>query len=138
MAFLFDTDALSEIFRKRPSPSYLEWLGTVPRSDQFASAISLGELYRGVYRLPSRNRWLERFDHHLLPAITVLPFDLEVARVYGRIRAELEAAGRMPGEADLQIAATALHHDLTVVTGNLDHFQRVPGLRVGRQFADRR
>lgn len=41
-------------------------------------------------------------------------------------------------DADLQIAATALHYDLTLITGNLRHFERVPGLQVGRALADAR
>jgi tRNA(fMet)-specific endonuclease VapC len=61
---------------------------------------------------------------------TVLPYDVATARVYGRIRAELEAAGQILADADLQIAATALHHNLELVTGNLRHFERIAGLRI--------
>ena len=42
MAYLFDTDAISEVLRKRPLAEYLEWLGTVPREDQHTSAICIG------------------------------------------------------------------------------------------------
>jgi predicted nucleic acid-binding protein len=138
VSYLFDTDALSEVLRKRPSATYLAWLQTVPRTDQFASVISLAELYRGAYRSPARRRWLERIDRHLIRSVTFVAFDPETARIYGRIRAHLEADGRLPGEGDLQIAATALHHGLTVVTGNIRHFERVPGLRLSHAFADRR
>ena len=40
MAFLFDTDAISETLRPRPDPGYLAWLDTVPRDEQFASAVT--------------------------------------------------------------------------------------------------
>ena len=137
MGYLFDTDALSELTRRRPTPAYVAWLREVPEEAQFASAISAGELYRGAYRATDPGRWLARIET-ILGAITVLPYDREVARTYGEIRADLERAGRLPGEADLQIAATALHHGLVVVTGNVRHFERVPGLRVDRIFEDLR
>lgn len=43
MAFLFDTDAISEPLRRQPLPVYMEWLRTVPRSEQFTSAVVVGE-----------------------------------------------------------------------------------------------
>lgn len=138
MPYLFDTDALSEVFRRKPAEPFLAWLATVPADEQAASAVSIGEFYRGAFRSPQRDRWLERIDDELLPRLVVLPYDTPVARRYGEIRASLEADGTMPGEADLQIAATALHHGLSVVTGNVRHFERVPGLRVERILADSR
>jgi tRNA(fMet)-specific endonuclease VapC len=66
----------------------------------------------------------------VLPAVTVLLYDVEVARVYGALQAQLEAAGGVLAYADLQIAATAVHHDLELVTGNLRPFRRVTGLRL--------
>ena len=70
--------------------------------------------------------------------LTVLPYDTGVARTYGQIHAQLEEAGQMPGEADLMIAATALRHGLVVVTGNLRHYKRVPGLEVEEILAKAR
>ena len=66
--------------------------------------------------------------------MTVLSYDVAAARVYGQIRAQLESAGRPLADADLQIAATALVHDLELVTGNVKHFRRVPGLRIARRL----
>ena len=60
----------------------------------------------------------------------VFPFDENAAEEYGRLRAYLEAQGTPIGHPDTQIAAIALANDLTVVTGNVRHFQRVPGLAV--------
>ena len=62
--------------------------------------------------------------------LTVLAFDEEAARSYAELRQFLEARGIPIGIADTQIAATALANDLTVVTGNVRHFSRVPGLRL--------
>ena len=138
MAWLFDTDAISELLRKRPSRGYVRWLGGIPREDQFTSAVTVGELYRGAFRSGEQARHLENIEGRVLPAVTVLPFDTAVARVYGEICAWLEAAGRPLADAELQIAATALHHGLRLVTGNLKHFRRVPGLAVEPVLAEAR
>ena len=138
MAYLFDTDAISELLKPRPSAIYVRWLSAIPREEQFTSAVVVGELYKGAFRSSASARHLENIEEHLLPAVTVLPFDTAAARIYGAIRARLEAAGRPLADADLQIAATALLHDLAVVTGNLHHFKRVPDLRISTVLAEAR
>lgn len=130
MAYLFDTDAISEVLKKKPAAAYLHWLRGIPREDQFTSAVVVGELYKGAFRSPDVGHHLDNIENHLLPALTVLPYEIAAARVYGQIRAHLEQAGRSLADADLQIAATALLHDLELVTGNVRHFSRVPGLRI--------
>ena len=77
-------------------------------------------------------------DVDRLPAVSVLPFDGAVARVYGEIGAALESAGKPLADADLRIAATALHHGLHLVTGNLKRFRRVPGLLIETVLAGNR
>jgi predicted nucleic acid-binding protein len=129
MAYLFDTDAISELLRPRPVPDYLEWLRGVPREDQFTSAVVIGELYRGAFRSPARERHLANIRQRLLPAVTVLPYDMAVAEVCGLLSAQLEVAGQSLADADLQIAATAVYHNLELVSGNLRHFARIPQLR---------
>lgn len=138
MAFLFDTDSISEVFKKRPHPSYLRWLATIPRAEQYTSAVTIGELFRGAFGSSSPERHLVNIESRLLPSITVLPYDVAVARVYGEIQAQLAQSGKGLADADLQIAATAIHHGLELVTGNLRHFERVPGLKVHRALIDAR
>jgi predicted nucleic acid-binding protein len=130
VAFLFDTDAISEVLRRRPSPEYVTWLSGIPRAEQFTSAVVVGELFKGAYRSDDARRHLRNIETRVLPAVTVLSYDVEVARVYGALRAQLEEAGQTLADADLQIAATAVHHDLELVTGNLRHFRRINGLRL--------
>lgn len=130
MAYLFDTDALSEPLRPRPLPSYMRWLAGIPREEQFASAVSIGELYKGAFRGRDPDRILRGIASNVLPAVTVLSFDVGAAQVYGRIEAFLSGRGQRLMDADLQIAATAIHHDLEIVTGNLRHFERIPGLKI--------
>ena len=138
MPFLFDTDAVSELLRPKPFAEYVEWVRTVPREDQFMSSVSVGELYHGAFRSQARDRHLKNIEQRVLPAVTILPYDVSVARIFGQIRAELELAGTRLDDADLQIAATALHHGLELVTGNIRHFARVPNLRLNRTLADLR
>lgn len=138
MPYLFDTDAVSELLRPRPSLSYVQWVRTVPREDQFISAVTVGEFYQGAYRSKARDRHIANIEGRVLTAVTVLPFDTAVAKVFGRVRAALEAAGTRLEDADLQIAATAVHHGLELVTGNLRHFARVPELRFSRALTDAR
>lgn len=73
---------------------------------------------------------MSRLDRMILPNVTVLPFDEEAARTYGRIKAQLMHSGNVIGDEDIQIAAIALDRDFTVVTGNVRHFEMVPGLAV--------
>lgn len=138
MAFLFDTDAISEALRRRPLPAYLRWLETIPRAEQFTSAVVVGELYKGAYRSANREFHLEQIQARVLPAVTVLPYDAGVARAYGEIDAQLHRLHLPLADADLQIAATALHHGLLMVTGNIRHFARIPGLSLVPVLAEAR
>ena len=130
MAFLFDTDAISELLRPHPHSRYVEWLQSIPREDQFTSAVTIGELYKGAYRSQARDLHLSNIERRVLPVVTVLPYDVATANVYGQLRAQLERIGQILADADLQIAATAIYHDLELVTGNLRHFNRITQVRV--------
>ena len=129
MAYLFDTDAISELLKPRPAAGYVRWLASIPRDEQFTSAVVVGELYKGAFRSSAVTRHLENVEKRVLPAVTVLSYDTAAARVYGQVRVQLESAGRPLADADLQIAATAVYHNLELVTGNLRHYSRIPTLR---------
>jgi predicted nucleic acid-binding protein len=130
MAFLFDTDAISEVLRPRPATKYIQWLIAIPREEQCTSAIVIGELYKGAYRSHACERHLSNIEQRIIPAVTVLPFDVGVAKIFGKIRADLEEKGEILPDADIQIAATALYHELELVTGNIRHFQRIHDLKL--------
>jgi predicted nucleic acid-binding protein len=136
--YLFDTDAISEVLRSKPAPAYLRWLRRVPREDQFTSAVALGELYKGAFRSAATAKHLRNIDERVLPELTVLPYDQDVARIFGQVQAELEDTGLVLADADAQIAATAIHHDLELVTGNVKHFKRIATLRISLALADAR
>ena len=138
MAFLFDTDAISELLRKRPAPSYIKWLMNIPKEDQYTSAVVIGELYKGAYRSQARERHLANIEDRILPSVTVLPYDLGCAKIFGKVRGYLEETGANLPDADIQIAATAIYHELTLVTGNLSHFERIDKLRLNTILSDSR
>ena len=72
----------------------------------------------------------------MLPFLGIMDFDAASAEVYGRLRSELERQGLPLADADLMIASIALHHDLTLISGNTRHFARVPGLKLENWLED--
>src|SRR5580658_1202408 len=93
------------------------------------SSISLAELEFGEAKSDQPSRSLKVF-REFLREIPVLPFDESGARIYGQVRAELERRGLGIGGNDLLISATALAHNLVLVTRDIGEFGRVDGLRV--------
>ncbi len=138
MAFLFDTDAISELLRQCPARSYVKWIMKVAREEQFTSAVVIGELYKGAYRSQDWERHLTNIEQRFLPAVTVLPYDISIAKVFGKIRAHLEEIGTILPDADIQIAATAISHNLELITGNLRHFNRISDLKLNNILANSR
>jgi predicted nucleic acid-binding protein len=130
VAYLFDTNAISEVFRPRPNAELIDWLDGLPREDQHTSTVVIAELYEAAYRSPAREKWLTRIQESVRPTMTVLAFDLACAHEFGRLQAQLKDAGTPIGDVDTLIAATALRHGLTVVTADDRHFRRVPGLQL--------
>ena len=128
--YLFDTDTLSQLMRRVPSPTLIARLADTPPEHQFTSAITVAEMVNGAYRSPHRDTLLHQFESRLWPNLLILPFDTLAAESFGRLRANLEQEGLPLAEPDLRIASIALAHDLTLVTGNVRHFARVPRLRV--------
>ncbi len=110
-------------------------MATTAREDRTTSSITLSELLFGAHRAGARSTELLTRIRAALPRSPLIPFDDAAAEEYGRLRAHLEAQGTPIGQADTQIAAIALANDLTVVTGNVRHFERVPGLTVENWLA---
>jgi predicted nucleic acid-binding protein len=127
--YCFDTDVLSATMRREPDLALVRRLAQLPPSEQFTTAITLGELLYGAERRGS-DRLREAVRGLVAGALTVLPFDEAAADIYGPLRARLEASGEPLDEPDLRIASIALARDLTLVTANVRHFDRVPDLRV--------
>ena len=136
MSFLLDTDVLSDDIKPRPSGKVNAWI-EANESNLYTSAITVGEIRRGIARLPAgerRNR-LERWFEGLLVRMhgRILAYNTRVAETWGDLVAELERRGEKMPMADSLIAAVAKRHNLTVATRNTTDFARV-GLRVVNPF----
>ena len=127
--YCFDTDVLSAVIRRDPPLALIRRLAQVPPTEQATTTITLGELLYGAAKRGS-DRLTRRVREVVTLATVILPFDADAAEVYGPLRAQLENEGRRLAEPDLRIASIALPRGLTVVTGNVRHFSRVPGLAV--------
>jgi predicted nucleic acid-binding protein len=132
--YCFDTDVVSATMRRDPPLHLVRRLAVVPVAEQFTTSITLGELVYGAARKGSAEL-VQRVRELVVSGLAVVAFDLPAAEVYGGLRAQLDREGRRLAEPDLRIAAIALSRDLTLVTGNVRHFQRVPGLRVENWLA---
>ena len=129
--YLLDTDILSNLLKPMPSARLIVKLASVPPEEQFTSSITLGELIYAACRQTTRAAvLLGQIDNTLLPNLPIPPFDETAARRYGQLRTQLERQGTPIGDAGVRIAAIALAGGFTMVTGNVRHFQRVPGLTV--------
>jgi predicted nucleic acid-binding protein len=127
--FCFDTDVISAAMRPAPPMQLVRRLARTPVGEQCTTAITLGEILYGASRA-GRPGLVERLRTLVTAAQAVIPFDGMAAEAYGPLRAELERTGKRLDGSDLRIASIALSRDLTLVTGNVRHFERVPGLRI--------
>jgi tRNA(fMet)-specific endonuclease VapC len=129
--YMFDTDALSFIIngKIRYYPSYEVFLRDVPSASQYTCAPVVGELYAGAHKKREPHKMIERI-RSLLSRLVIHPFDRREAEIYGAIRAQLEQQGKRLDDMDLSIAACALAHNMTLVTGNEKPFSRIPKLRL--------
>ena len=124
--YLLDTNiCIYAINGKHPGLS--RRLLTVHPNDIFISSVTVGELEYGA----AKSRWGSRtrqIMYAFLANFTILPFTEKDAVLFGRLRAELAAAGTPIGAYDLMIAAQGLSGNVTVVTHNIREFSRVPGI----------
>ncbi len=129
LMFLFDTDVITNVLKKRPSRALLQRLAVVPRNQQHISTVTVTEIVYGAMKSTRPAYHLENLEKILLPSVHVVGFDAKAAYVCGRIRAELERKGQPLDIADLQIAATAIAENFTLITGNTRHFNRIKELK---------
>ncbi len=125
--YLLDTNALSDLIRD-PGGEVAARLALVGPDQVCTSVIVAAELRYGAAKRASA-RLSERVDT-ILRQVPVKPVEPPSDQIYGRIRADLEAAGVSIGDHDLLIAAHALSLGCILVTDNEREFRRVPGLSV--------
>lgn len=128
--YLFDTDAITNILKPRPSPELARRLESIAKSQLFLSAITVGEIVYGALKSAKPRYHIDNLEHILLPSMNILTFDTAAAYHYGRLRAIQEKKGKPLSCADLQTASIAIANDLVLVTGNLRQFQMIDELHV--------
>lgn len=128
--YLFDTDILSNAVKPRPLESLINRLSRIPQALQFTTSINVAEIYYGAHRIGPCDDLIRAYEEKVFPRLNILPFDVESAKIFGRLKASLEKRGHMRSEPDLQIAAIALQCRLILVTGNDKHFRDIPRLKV--------
>jgi tRNA(fMet)-specific endonuclease VapC len=125
--YLLDTDTL--VFILRGNPAVAGNLRARDAQPKAFSVLSYGELLYGAMKSarPLENAAKVRRLTEVLPLVDVSPAVMET---FASLKNELERRGTKIGELDLIIASTAIHLSYTLVSNNLRHFRRVPGLRL--------
>ena len=125
MSYLIDTCVLSEWKRRRPAKAVVEWLASLKAQDIYLSILTIGELRKGIIRLPrskkrsSLNAWLDELVRVYRPRI--IPVSFAETAAWAEMTAKAENAGKPLSAVDGLIAATAGANGLTVATRNVRH-----------------
>ena len=136
MSHLLDTCLLSEIIKPQPNQGVKDFLAQISHnedSDLYISVFSMGEIKRGINRIPVSKRkselqqWYENILH--IYKDKFLSFDLEVSNVWAEITGYTESKGKTLSSIDSLIAATAIYYELTVITRNVSDFEHT-GARI--------
>jgi toxin FitB len=130
MNYLLDTCVLSEFTRRQPDQRVINWLNSIEEEKLFISVITIGEIQRGIERLPDSHRKTELLvwmNTGLLTRFTrrMVAIDAPTMFLWGSLVARLDATGQPIGVMDSLILASALQNNLIVATRNITDF--LPG-----------
>jgi len=130
IGYLLDTCVISEFVKPKPDKHVLSWLNAMDAERVFLSAVTIGEIQQGIASLPQSNRRaeLEEWMQVQLPAQfdrRILPLDAETFITWGHMITPLKQLGRSMNVMDSLIAATAVHHRMTLVTRNVSDFVHI-------------
>lgn len=125
MPYLIDTDwAVDYLKGVGGKVSFLQ-----SAEELYISSISVGELVEGIIDSKDEEKRREGLEN-LLTKITVVPFTGKIARIFGRMRSKLRNKGKLPGDIDIMIGATAQFMDLELLTENTKHYKDMDGVKL--------
>ncbi len=128
--YLFDTDIITNILKKRHSPFLIKQLASIPKAQQFISTITVSEIVYGSMKSGRPDYHLKNLEEILIPAVNIASFNTSAAYICGNLQARLEKQGTSLALADLEIAAIALARDFTLISGNQKHFAGISELKL--------
>lgn len=129
MNYLLDTCLISELAKSKPDKKVVDWVLSENETGFYVSVLTFGELHKGIEKLPESKKkdelrsWIEdelknRFQNR------IIDIDMRVSILWGKIQCVAEKKGKPMPAIDSLIAATALAHDLTVVTRNVSDMEQ--------------
>ena len=127
MGYLLDTDAIIHILAGKAQAVTL--FKQVQVTDIAISIVTVGEIYEGAFSYAHPQAHLNSF-RQFLAQFSLLTLNDPIMERFAEIRSLLRRQGKLIADFDLLLGATALHHNLTVLTYNTRHFSRIPELRV--------
>ena len=125
--YMLDTNICIYLIKKRPL-GLLEKFKSIRKNSLCISVVTYAELTYGVERSSSK-KMNQRIVSGFISHLDVLPWDMDAADHYGKLRSSLEKKGTPIGNMDMLIASHALSNNCTLVSNNLREFKRVPRLK---------
>jgi predicted nucleic acid-binding protein len=128
--FLLDTNLISEAVRVRPDPNVENWVRAADQDLLYLSVLTLGEIHKGLAGLAQGKRrtrletWLE-VELQVRFSGRILPINAGVADRWGLLEADAKSKGKPLSTIDGLLAATAVHHNLTIITRNVADFNGI-------------
>ncbi len=126
MRYLLDTDHCVAILRRHPLAT-ARFAMLAQEDELYLSVISAAELFYGAALAQEPSQVAAQIAT-LCNQVAVLDLDLEAAKEYGRLKADLRRQGKLIEDNDLYIASIALRYGLTLLTHNQEHYTRIQGL----------
>ncbi len=134
MAYLFDTNALSEPVKKTPNAGFITWFNAVEQEQIYTSCLVVGELYKGLAMALGHvhRKRLEFFVTGTIRSLgsRIMPLDVNTCKTWAELFVAAQKNGRPPQVIDSLIAAQAMVNNLTLVTRNTKDFEQFAGLKV--------
>jgi predicted nucleic acid-binding protein len=126
MAYLIDTDWIIQALAGREQ--VVTTIDRLAAQRISVSILSLGEVYEAAFHSTNSQAYLTIYREFIAP-LAIVPLSEPIMERFAEIRAHLRRRGQLISDFDILIAASALQHDLTLLTYNLRHFERIPELR---------